>query len=69
VFNEHFDKTISQMPEFDGVVNKDVIKTLSLDPSNKNKTFQQLIETAYGHLVAGRKTMEASRPGQTRGEA
>lgn len=69
VFNEHFDKTISQMPEFDGIVNKDVIKTLSLDPANKNKTFQQLIETAYGHLVTGRKTMETSKPGQTRGEA
>lgn len=68
-FNEHFDKTIAKMPEFDGVVNKNVIKQLSLDPSNKNKTFQQLIDEAYGHLVTGKKTLEGAKPSVSRGEA
>ena len=68
-FNEHFDKAMAKMPEFDGVANKNVIKQLSLDPSNKNKTFQQLIDEAYGHLVTGKKTLESTKANVSRGEA
>lgn len=63
-FNEHFSKAMEDMPEYDGVVNKDVVKTLSLDPHNANKTFAQLIEESYGHLVQGKRTLD---PTTTRG--
>lgn len=61
-FNEHFQKALEKAPEYEGVVNKDIIKALSLNPANKNKTFNQLIDEAYGHLVQGRRTMEVSSP-------
>jgi len=61
-FNSHFDKAIEAMPEYKEIVNKDVIKSLSLDPRNSNKTFTKIIEEAYGHLATGRKTLEASTP-------
>lgn len=61
-FNEHFDKVIEEMPEYKDVINKDVIKELSLLPQNKNKTFQQIIEDTYGKTISGKKTMETSTP-------
>lgn len=59
-FNQHFSKAMEQMPEFEKIVNKDVIKTLSLNPANSNKTFTQLIEEAYGHLVTGKRTFDSA---------
>lgn len=64
IFNSNFDKVLESRPEFDGIVNKAVIKTLALDPANKNKTFTKIIEESYGHLVKGAKTIEASTPGK-----
>lgn len=61
-FTEHFSKAMENMPEYEGVVNKDVIKSLSLDPINANKTFAQIIEESYGHLVTGKRTMDSSSP-------
>lgn len=61
-FTEHFSKAMENMPEYEGVVNKDVIKSLSLDPINANKTFVQIIEESYGHLVTGKRTMDSSSP-------
>ena len=57
-FNEHFDKLMEAMPEFKGIASKEVIKTLSLDPKNANKTFAKILEESYGHLVVGKKTLE-----------
>lgn len=62
VFSEHFDKTLESMPEYKGVVNKDVIKTLSLDPKNANKTFAQILESAYGHLITGKRSIDTAKP-------
>ena len=62
VFKTHFEKAMAEMPEFNGVVNRDVIKTLSLDPSNANKTFQQLIEDTYGNALGGKRTLETTTP-------
>lgn len=59
-FETHFARALEISPEFKGVVNKDVIKTLSLDPKNSQKTFNQLIEESYGHLVQGKRTLDAS---------
>lgn len=61
VFAQHFDKAMEEMPEYAGIVNRDVIKALSLDPSNQNKTFQQLIDDTYGKaLPAGKRTLETA---------
>jgi predicted DNA-binding protein YlxM (UPF0122 family) len=60
-FNEHFDKLMEAMPEFKNIANRDVIKTLSLDPKNANKTFAKILEDSYGHLVTGKKTIEQTQ--------
>jgi predicted transcriptional regulator len=60
-FNEHFDKLMEAMPEYKNIANKDVIKTLSLDPKNANKTFAKILEDSYGHLVTGKKTLEKTQ--------
>jgi hypothetical protein len=62
IFNENYDRVLENMPEFKNVANKAVIKTLALDPANKNKTFTKIIEEAYGHLIKGKKTIESSTP-------
>lgn len=57
-FQTHFDKAMESMPEYKDLVDANVIKTLSLDPTNEDKTFPELIEETYGKFVTGRKTME-----------
>lgn len=66
VFNEHFKKTLESMPEYEGIANKDVIKTLAMDPANANKTFAQIVESAYGHLVEGKRSLDSTHPGSGR---
>ncbi len=67
IFKEHFGKTLDAMPEYKGVVKEEVIKALSLSPENANKTFAQIIDETYGHLIPGRKTIE-SQGGRGGGE-
>jgi hypothetical protein len=62
VFKTHFEKAMAEMPEYGGVVNRDVIKTLSRDPQNANKTFPQLIEETYGNALGGKRTIETTTP-------
>lgn len=63
VFNKHFTDTMADMPEYKDVVNKDVIKTLALDPKNANKTFAQLVEETYSRSLRGKgKTIEETTP-------
>lgn len=59
---EHIEKALEDMPEYESVVNKDVIKSLAKLPENKNKTFQQIIEDTYSNTVTGKRTMETSTP-------
>lgn len=61
-FTGAFDRAMAQLPEYSQIVNRNVIKTLSLDPVNKNKTFVQIIEEAYGTAVTGKKTTERATP-------
>jgi hypothetical protein len=63
LFKETFAKILEESPEYKGVVNEEVIKALALDPKNQNKSFNKIIEEAYGHLIPGRKTMETTTPG------
>lgn len=62
-FNTHFNLAMDKMPEFKQIVNPDVIKTLSLDPKNANKTFSQIIEDTYGNALTGKRTIESTIPG------
>lgn len=69
-FGTAYDRTMAQMPEYANVVNRSVIKTLSLDPANANKTFAQIIEDTYGNAIGGKRTIETAthRGGNTSGE-
>jgi len=58
-FEQHYAKALERMPEYDGVASKEVIKSLVQNPANASKTFSQLIEEAYGHLIQGKKTLDA----------
>ena len=63
-FNELFSKTIKDMPEYKGIVNKDVIKSLAFNPASGKKTMGQIIEEAYGNAIQGKKTIEAGHAGR-----
>lgn len=63
-FNTHFNKTLDAMPEYKDIAKKEVIKALSLSPENANKTFTQLIEEVYGHLLTGKHTIDKSTTSQ-----
>ncbi len=62
-FDQGYQQAIAKMPEFKDIANPEVIKTLSLDPRNRNKTFTQIIEETYGRVVPGRRTVETTVPG------
>lgn len=62
-FDKHFKLAMEKMPEFSEIVNPDVIKTLSLQPANANKTFSQIIEETYGKSLTGKRTIEPTKPG------
>lgn len=59
-FNGAYAKALEDYPEFKEVAKKEVIKALSLDPNNASKTFYQLMEETYGHLITGKRTIEPS---------
>ena len=44
VFTKHFDDAIAAMPEYKDIANPDVIKSLSLDPKNAQKTFAKIMK-------------------------
>lgn len=69
-FQKGFKQAMDNMPEYEGVVNPSVIKTLSLDPKNAKKTFRALIEETYGNALGGKRTIETSTPrgGNTSGK-
>lgn len=62
VFDTHFVKSMDEMGEYKGIVNKDVIFALSLNPSNSSKTIPQLIEETYGQAISGRRSIETGTP-------
>jgi alanyl-tRNA synthetase len=56
------DKALNEYPEFNGVANADVVKQMALNPANKNKTFKDLLEEAYGNAIPGKRTTETTTP-------
>lgn len=64
IFTEHFEKTIKALPDFKDIADAETVEGLTLLPENANKTFAQILEKAYGHLVKGKsKAMDSSQPG------
>jgi hypothetical protein len=59
-FEDLYTNTLKGMSEYDGIVNKDVIKSLAFNPANAKKTLAQIVEEAYGSAVQGRKSIEAT---------
>lgn len=62
-FDALFDKTLGEMDEYSGIVNKDVIKALAFNPANAKKTLPQILEEAYGNAIQGRKSIETQHAG------
>lgn len=62
VFSTHFDKAMMEMEDYKGIVNKDAIFALSLNPSNASKTIPQLIEETYGSAISGKRSIETTQP-------
>lgn len=62
VFSEHYDKALANNPDFKDIANKEVIKQMAFNPANKNKTYTQLLNEAYGNAIPGRKTIETTTP-------
>lgn len=61
-FKKGFGAAMEKFPELKGIVKEGVIKTLSLDPANADKTFSQLIEETYGDARSGKRTIENPTP-------
>ena len=60
VFDVNYKKVLNSSPQYKDIANKDVIKTLALDPNNSNKTIAQLVELSYGHLVGDKKSIDSA---------
>jgi len=58
----HIAKALEDAPEFKDVVNTEVIKQMAMNPANKNKTYSQLLEDAYGNALGGKRTIETTTP-------
>jgi DNA-binding transcriptional MerR regulator len=59
--DDQYDRLMESMPEYKNIANRDVFKSLSLDPKNADKTFAKILEESYGHLVTGKKTLEKTQ--------
>lgn len=62
VFGTHFEKAMADMEDYKGIVNRDAIFALSLNPANASKTLPQLIEETYGNALAGKRSIETTTP-------
>lgn len=68
IFNYHYERALEEMPEYKGIANKEVIKSLAFLKENASKTFPQILEDSYGHLIKGKKTIDSGSPGRQGGD-
>lgn len=68
LFDQHWRKVLEELPEYKGIANKEVIRERALNPLNSKKTFKQILDESYGHLVSGKYTMESARSRAGEGE-
>jgi len=61
-FKKGYGAAMEKFPELKDIVKESVIKSLSLDPANADKTFSQLIEDTYGNARSGKRTIETPTP-------
>jgi hypothetical protein len=61
-FQQGLDKALQNAPEYKDVVNVEVIKALAFNPANRNKTYTQLLQEAYGNALNGKRTVETTTP-------
>ncbi len=61
-FTSVFDKTMEELPEFKNIAKRETVKSLSLLPENANKTFRQILEDNFGHLIQGKRTLNPTVP-------
>jgi len=65
-FTKDVNEVLADMPDFKDIVNKDVIKSLTLkylsDSSKKNMTLREIIEETYGGALRGKRTIETTTP-------
>lgn len=62
ILEKGLNKALEEAPEYANIVNHDVIKQMALNPANKDKTFTQLLDDAYGNALTGKRTVETSTP-------
>lgn len=60
IFGEHLNKALENAPEYKDIVNVEVIKQMAFNPANKDKTYKQLLEEAYGNALSGKRTIETA---------
>ena len=60
--DKHINDALENAPEFKDVANVEVIKQMALNPANKDKTYSQLLEEAYGNALGGKRTIETTTP-------
>lgn len=61
-FEKNLNQTLENMPEYKELVNPAVIKQMAFNAANKDKTYRQLVEEAYGNALSGRPTTEKTTP-------
>ena len=62
VIGDNIAQALEEVPEYKDVVNVNVLAGLAKDPANKDKTYIQLIEEAYGNAIGGKRTIETTTP-------
>lgn len=68
VFDTMYKEALKANPQYEDVVDREVIKQLAFNPANANKTFSQLLNNVYGKVVNSsepKKTMESTKKGKT----
>jgi len=55
-------KALDNAPEYKDIANLALIKQMAMNPSNKEKTFPQLLDEAYGNAIPGKRTTETTTP-------
>lgn len=62
IFDQNFNKALENNPQFEGIANKEVIRQMAFNPANKDKTYSQLLNEAYGNALQGTRTVETTIP-------
>jgi len=62
ILSEGIDKALAEAPEYKKVANTDLLKQMAMLPQNKDKTFNQLLDEAYGNAISGKRTIESTTP-------